>query len=89
MRVSSIQPSIYKSTPRNQHYTNVTSKGWKGAIKGAGGFGGTMGVITACVLGGPAGLLIGGVTALIGAAAGSGIEEDNKRNKEEEKEKKS
>ena len=87
MKVSSIQPSIYRSISRVQPHNSISSKGRKGALAGAAGVGGTFGLIALAALGGPAALLIGGVTAILGANAGNHVENDIESMKKEEKEK--
>lgn len=78
MRISSIQPSMYKSAARMQHVNNVSYKGGKGAAKGAaiGGIG--MGLIAFAGLASlPAALILGGITAGLSAVIGNEVENDN------------
>ena len=78
MRISSIQPSMYKSAARMQHVNSVSYKGGKGAAKGAviGGVG--MGLLAfAGIASLPAALILGGITAGLSAIIGSEFEDNN------------
>lgn len=86
MRVSSIQPNMYKSTARIQHQNCVSCKSWKGARKGAATGAAGLGTLALIGLGACTGVgLIAVVGGILGAVAGSEIEDDIKANEKEKR----
>ncbi len=89
MRVNSIQSSMHSSVPKRQHQVNISNRGLKGALKGAITLGSGAGIISGVILAsGPAGWLIGGVTAIAGGLFGYDFEDKLKKNKEDKEKRK-
>ena len=87
MRICPIQPSVYNTTNRITQQNNISCKSAKGALKGAGIGGLTIGGIALLTIGLPAALILGGISAGLSAIVGNEFENQNNSEDENNKNK--